>query len=158
MLGLGTNDRADKMVWAVASERVRSLSECLHPLSGGIRTDLGVSTLSRRAPQGAATLIPGRGAQILCPELGRPLYRPWGAVNGDRALAPSPAWLPGRRGFRPRRGAHLCFNPANCRPTTGFAAGAADRSHRTTSTFPRPLGASQQTNERGALVPSQKEQ
>jgi hypothetical protein len=64
MLGLGTEDREDKVLWAVASERVRSLSECLHPLSGGIRTELGVGTLPRRAPQGAAALIPGRGAHL----------------------------------------------------------------------------------------------
>jgi len=40
------------------------LFECLHPLSGGARTDLGVGTLPRRVLPGAAALIPGRGAQI----------------------------------------------------------------------------------------------
>jgi hypothetical protein len=101
------------------------LFECLHPLSGGIRTDLGVGTLPRRVLPGAVVLIPDCGAQSLCPfafraargDLGRPLYRPWGAVNGVRALAPSPAWFPGRRGTRPGRGAHHSFSPNNCTTT-----------------------------------------
>ena len=103
---------------------VDPLFECLHPLSGDIRTDPGVGTLPRRALPGAVVPIPGCGAQSLCLglQLGRPSYRPRRAVNGDRALAPSPAWFPGRRGTRPGRGAQhihhasIMFNPKDQLP------------------------------------------
>ena len=44
---------------------VHPLFECLHPLSGDTRTELGVGTLPCRALPGAAVLIPGRGAHSI---------------------------------------------------------------------------------------------
>ena len=79
--------------------------ECLHPLSGGIRKVLGVSTLSRRVPQGAVVLIPDRGAQFFA------TLRAW-----DVSLAGTPQRVPCEFVAQARR----------LRPARNQLAGGAD--------------------------------